>query len=154
DYGPFSLADVVVQINKGDIVAGNVIIDKDTGNRVDVHDHPLLGPVVDAARQARDDMRRAHAEVAHQTTQKKRGLVLFGGIGAAMVILTGLAFLVITSFTGKKGGDQVAGIEKVGSAELSVTFSQPKKPERPKAPPGGAVHHASHASGGGNNGDD
>ena len=51
DYGPFSLADVVKQIEKGDIVAGNIIMDKDTGARVDVDEHPLLGPMVEAARQ-------------------------------------------------------------------------------------------------------
>ncbi|HET9989332.1 MAG TPA: protein kinase, partial [Kofleriaceae bacterium] len=44
DYGPFSLADVVKQIDKGDIVAGNIIMDKDTGARGDVGAHPLLGP--------------------------------------------------------------------------------------------------------------
>src|SRR5262249_18546120 len=58
DYGPFSLADVVAQIDKGDIVAGNIIMDKDTGARGDVGQHPLLGPKIEAARQRLDDQRR------------------------------------------------------------------------------------------------
>ncbi len=40
DYGPFSLADIVSQIEKGDIVGGNLIMDKDTGARADVATAP------------------------------------------------------------------------------------------------------------------
>ena len=71
DYGPFSLADVVKQIEKGEIVAGNIIMDKDTGARSDVGEHPLLGPMVDAARQRLDDQRRAQAEVKVQTRREE-----------------------------------------------------------------------------------
>ena len=71
DYGPFSLADVVKQIEKGEIVAGNMIMDKDTGARVDVGEHPLLGPIVDAARQRLDDQRRAQAEVKVQSRREE-----------------------------------------------------------------------------------
>src|SRR5205085_454175 len=80
DYGPYSLADVVEQIKKGDISAGNVIIDKDTGRRTDVAAHPLLSPLIDASKQARDDARRAQAEVAHQGREKRRGVMLFAVI--------------------------------------------------------------------------
>jgi hypothetical protein len=63
DYGPFSLAEVIAQIERGEVVAGHAIQDKDSGARGDVADHPLLGSIVEAARQKRDDQRRAHAEV-------------------------------------------------------------------------------------------
>ena len=77
DYGPFSLADVIAQIERGEIVAGNQIQDKDSGARTAVEDHPLLGPLVEAARQRRDDQRRAQAEIREQSRDKKRGAMLY-----------------------------------------------------------------------------
>jgi hypothetical protein len=156
DYGPFSLADIVAQIKKGDIVAGNVIIDKDTGGRCDVHDHPLLGPIVDAAKQSHDDARRAHAEDHHQSKEKKRGALLFVmiGLGAAIAVLV---IILIVKFTGKeKASGEVSGVDKVGSAALSVTFSQPKKPAAVKRTGGGGSHKGGGGSrgGGGDNGDE
>ena len=153
DYGPFSLKDVVEQINKGDIVAGNIVIDKDTGARMQVDQHPLLGPMVDAAKQRHDDARRAHAEVAHQTKQKKRGAMLYAMIGAGVAALGVVIYLIVATAGGDKKGDAVTGVDKVGGASLEVTFSQPKKPAPVKRTGGGGSRGGSRG-GGGNNGDD
>ena len=155
DYGPFSLKDIVEQIDRGEIVAGNVIIDKDTGQRMNVHDHPLLGPMVDAAKQRIDDARRAQAEVAHQTKEKKRGALLYGMIGLVVVVLgVGIYAIVATVTGGKKDDGPVAGVEKVGGAQLSVTFSQPKRPTaKPSTGKRGGSRGGSRG-GGGDNGDE
>lgn len=134
DYGPFSLAEVVAQIEKGEIVAGNIIMDKDTGARSDVGEHPLLGPVVDAARQRLDDQRRAQAEAKVQRAQTKKGAVLYtfialGVIGAAVAV-----WFVINAVRGDDDKKTVAGVSQLEGAELKVTVSMPKVPPAKKRP--------------------
>lgn len=143
DYGPFSLADVVTQIERGDIVAGNIIMDKDTGARVDVGEHPLLGAMVEAARQKRDDARRAQAEVAVQRKDKKRGVLLYGLIALGLVAVTAAVYLIIASTREAKQA-KIEGPNALEGAQLKVTVSMPKKPPPAKRGtggrrPGGAV---------------
>jgi serine/threonine protein kinase len=138
DYGPFSLADVVDQIKSHEIVTGNVIVDKDTGERCPVEDHPLLGAIVDHARQAKDDARRAEAEVAHQTREKTRGFVLYAVIGLG-VLGVALGVWLIVKHTGAAKDRRLAGIDSVGGAKLAVKISPPKAPPRRHHSGGG--HH-------------
>ena len=152
DYGPFSLADVVKQIDKGDIVAGNIIMDKDTGSRGDVAEHELLGPVVDAARQRMDDQRRAHAEVKVQSAEKKRGAMLYGVIGLGVVGAAIAVYFVINAVRSDDKKKAVAGIAKVEGAELKVTISLPKVPPAKKRTGGGG--HGGGGGGGGGKYDD
>lgn len=135
DYGPFSLADVVTQIEKGDIVAGNIIMDKDTGARVDVGDHPLLGPMVDVARQKRDDARRAQAEVKVQSQHKKRGFLLYGVIILGVAGLGGGGYLIYQSSKKAEKGEETSVVAQEG-ASLKVDLSQPKAPPPVKRKPG------------------
>ncbi len=137
DYGPFSLADVVAQIEKGEIVAGNIIMDKDTGARGDVAEHELLGPVVDAARQRMDDQRRAQAEVKVQSAEKKRGAMLYGVIGLGVVGAAIAVYFIINAVRSDDKAKAVAGIAKVEGAELKVTISLPKVPPAKKRTGGG-----------------
>jgi hypothetical protein len=136
DYGPFSLAEIVSQIERGDIVAGNVIMDKDTGARVDVGEHPLLGAMVESARQRRDDARRAQAEVAVQRKDKKRGVLLYGLIllGLAGVALA-VYFIIASTRAAKK--EKIDGVNAIEGASLKVTVSMPKKPPPAKRGTGG-----------------
>lgn len=142
DYGPFSLADVITQIEKGDIVAGNVIMDKDSGARAQVETHPLLGPMVETARQKRDDARRAQAEVAVQKSDKKRGALLYVVIGLGVVGAVLGVMLIIRAASSDKV-KQVEGIDKLEGAELKVTVTMPK------APPKKARHTGGGGGGGG-----
>jgi hypothetical protein len=146
DYGPFSLADVLAQIDKGDIVAGNVIMDKDSGARIDVAKHALLGPLVDAARQRRDDARRAQAEVHHQRRDKKRGAMLYAFIGLGVVGAVAAVYLVIRG-TRHEEATKVAGISSLDGASLKVKVSEPKRP-----PPSPRGHHGGAGTTGANGG--
>ena len=128
DYGPFSLADVIAQIERGEIVAGDHIQDKDSGARVDVGDHPLLGPLVEAARQKRDDARRAQAEVKQQSRDKQRGAMLYALIALGVVATAVAVYLVLRSVERDDGGRQVAGVSALDGASLKVKVSEPKKP--------------------------
>lgn len=140
DYGPFSLADVLAQIEKGDIVAGNIIMDKDTGARGDVGEHPLLGPLVDAARQRLDDQRRAQAEVKVQSAEKKRGAALYAVIGVGVIGVAIAAWFIIQSVRGDSGKKQMATVAKLETGDLKVTVSMPKVPPAKKRTGGGGGH--------------
>jgi hypothetical protein len=130
DYGPFSLADIVAQIERGDIVAGNVIMDKDTGARSDVGAHPLLAPMVDAAKQRMDDARRAQAEVAVQSKDKKRGALLYVLIVLGLAAVGAAVYFIIAS-TGAAEKEKIEGVAAIEGASLKVSVSMPKKPPPP-----------------------
>ena len=150
DYGPFSLADVVAQIDKGEVVAGNIIVDKDTGARSDVGKHPLLGPMVDAARQRIDDSRRAQAEVKEQGRDKKRGVVLYGTIGLGVLAAAAGVYAVIYFVNGDHERKNSGGIASLDNASLHVTVSEPKAPpKRPRTGGPGHVRGAAGTTGGG-----
>lgn len=137
DYGPFSLAEVLAQIEKGEIVAGNIIMDKDTGARSDVGEHPLLGPLVEAARQRLDDERRAQAEAKAQRAQTKKGAVLYTFIGLGVIGAAVAVWFVINAVRGDDDKKTVAGVSQLEGAELKVTVSMPKVPPAKKRPRGG-----------------
>jgi hypothetical protein len=148
DYGPFSLADVVDQIKSHQIVTGNVMIDKDSGGRFKVEEHPILGPLVDEAKHAKDSARRAEAEEEHQSREKKRGVVLYGTIAAGVIgLAVGVVFLV--KKLGSDEGKAATGVSAVGGAKLDIKVSPPKAPPR-VAHSGGGHHHGGGGGGGGN----
>jgi hypothetical protein len=128
DYGPFSLADVIAQIERGEVVAGHVIQDKDTGARTDVVEHALLGPLVEAARQRRDEQRRAQAEVKEQRRDKKRGAMLYSMIGLGVLGAAAAVYLILSSVRRDDGVSKVAAVSALDGASLKVKVSPPKKP--------------------------
>src|SRR5206468_3766296 len=147
DYGPFALADVVAQIEKGEIVAGNMIMDKDEGTRGSIGEHPLLGPLIDAARQRLDDQRRARAEAVEQRREKKTGALLYAVIGLGVTAAALAVFLVIRS-TRRDESVKTTGINALAGASLKVKWSEPKVP--PASHRSGRGHRpsgASHAAG-------
>jgi hypothetical protein len=128
DYGPFSLADVIAQIERGDVVAGHYIQDKDSGARAAVEDHPLLGPIALAARQKLDDLRRAQAEVKEQSLDKRRGALLYGLIGLGVAGAALAVYLVLTRVSREDDAQKAARIAALDGASLKVKVSEPKKP--------------------------
>ena len=151
DYGPFSLADVIAQIERGEIVAGHVIQDKDTGARSDVGSHPLLGPMIETARQRLDDHRRAHAEVVQQSRDKKRGALLYAMIGLGVVGAAAVVLLILRSVQHDDGGPRLAAVSALDSASLKVKVSEPKKPPAPARRAGGGKRTAGGAASTGEN---
>jgi hypothetical protein len=149
DFGPFTLAHIVEQIRSGEIVAGHMLMDKDTGARTDVATQPLLAPLLEAARLDRDHRRRAQAEDAHQSKQKVKGAMLYlliaGGVAAAVIVV-----LLVMRSTRSEERRATAQVSAVGEASLKITMSPPKKPAA-KARSNGS-RKASGSSGGG--GDD
>jgi hypothetical protein len=147
DYGPFSLADVVAQIDKGEITGDAIIMDKDSGARGSVGLHPLLGPLADAAKQRIDDNRRTQAEVVQQKREKKRGTVLYGVIGAAVLAVGVGGYFIYDAIEG--GSEKkVEGVKQLESGDIKITMSEPKPPPKP-AHTGGGRHGGGGGGGGG-----
>jgi len=129
DFGPFAMKGVVDQIIRGHVHHGHVLFDKDEGGRMKVEDHPLLGPLVEAAKAAREDARRAQAEVHHQSRERKRGVALYGFI-AAGVAAAGLGVYLLVGALSSAKGRKVAGAGAVAEARLTATVSPPKAPAK------------------------
>ena len=146
DYGPFSLADVIAQIERGEIVAGHVIQDKDTGARSDVGRHALLGPMIETAQQRLDDHRRAQAEVIQQSRDKKRGALLYAMIGLGVVGAAAVVLVILRSVQHDDGGQRLAAVSALDSASLTVKVSEPKKPPAPARRAGGGRRASGAAS--------
>lgn len=129
DFGPFAMKAIVEQIIHGQIQHGAFLVDKDEGGRAKVDEHPLLGPLLDAAKQARDDARRAHAEVSHQASERKRGAALYGVIGVGVLAAVAAAWLIVTGLSGAKK-KSVEGVAAVQEGSLDVKVQPPKAPAR------------------------
>jgi hypothetical protein len=97
DFGPFSLAQIRAQIDRGDIVGDHMIVDSDTGARKKIKDFPPLREFTKGAERRIEQMRRARAEQRHESVEKKKSLVTFLIVGAALVIAVGgVAFYVLS----------------------------------------------------------
>jgi hypothetical protein len=73
DYGPFSLAQVMAQIERGAFKAEHMIVDVESGERKKIKDHPLLGEFALDADRKLEKQRRAQAEVVHEHVERKKG---------------------------------------------------------------------------------
>jgi hypothetical protein len=89
DYGPFSLVQVMAQIEKGVFNAQHMIVDVESGERKKIKDHPLLGEFALDADRKLEKQRRAQAEVAHEHVERKKGRAVRLIVGA-VVIAVGL----------------------------------------------------------------
>src|SRR5262249_27370350 len=71
DFGPFTIGQVKEQIQKDEIVPGNIVIDQENGRRASVETHPLFRDLVLQAATRRDDARRVHVETTVVAEDKK-----------------------------------------------------------------------------------
>jgi hypothetical protein len=111
DYGPYSLAELKAQIEKGEVVPGDIVIDQELGTRAEAEAHPLLHDLVLAASHAR----RAHHESHHVASEKRRGRALTVTIFGAAAVLV-VAAIVTVRFL---GASRRSGPDKQ-SAQLAV----------------------------------
>ena len=75
DFGPFSLAQVRAQIQRGEIIGEHMIVDSDTGARKKVKDFPALSEFTKTSERHREQNRRAAAEQRQESVDKKKSAV-------------------------------------------------------------------------------
>jgi serine/threonine protein kinase len=123
DFGPFSLAQIRAQIQRGEIVGEHMIVDSDTGSRKKVKD---FAPLRDFARHSErqiEQNRRAHAEIRHEKSEKaKSAFTMFIVSIAVLGILGGGGWYVLT----RKAADKTTLAERSEEAEIDAFLKSVK----------------------------
>jgi serine/threonine protein kinase len=129
DFGPFSLQQVMAQIEQGAFRSDDLIVDMDSGARQKVKDHPQLGEFARAAERRLEQTRRAQAEQATETVERKKSRFTTFIIGAAVLVLgTGLGLYL----KNRKAAEEGELASRVGEADIDaflkgVKIDFPKK---------------------------
>jgi serine/threonine protein kinase len=89
DFGPFSLAQVMAQMDKGIFNGDDIIVDVDSGDRQKIREHPQLVEFTRLNERRLEVQRRAQAERAHEHVERKKGRWTLLIIGTAVVALAG-----------------------------------------------------------------
>ncbi|HVU52807.1 MAG TPA: protein kinase [Polyangia bacterium] len=111
DFGPFSLAQIRAQIERGEIAGEHMIVDSDTGARKKVKDFPALKEFTKVAERRLEQVRRAKAEHTHEATEKKKSVATLLIVGVALVAVGGGMALYLMSRKAAEGG-QLASREE------------------------------------------
>jgi hypothetical protein len=86
DFGPFSLTQIRAQIERGEIVGEHLIVDSDTGARHKVKDFPPLRDFSKHSERRLEQQRRAHAEIRHEKSEKRKSVVTLAFVVAGLAI--------------------------------------------------------------------
>jgi hypothetical protein len=95
DFGPFSLAQVRAQIQRGEIVGEHMIVDSDTGARKKVKDFPALREFTKTSERHREQNRRAAADQRQESVDKKKSAVMFFSTVIFLAIAVGGVFFYV-----------------------------------------------------------
>ena len=133
DYGPFTFAALLKQIDTNELLPGHVIMDNETGERSKVEEHPLLSQRVMDAKLRRDDQRRAEFETDNVKQDKKRNIWTIAIIVGLLSVLAVGAYFLVSKLSEDKSDDVVA-IEGLDGNKVNVTISFPKAPSKKSGP--------------------
>jgi hypothetical protein len=144
DFGPFSLVQIRAQIERGDILGEHMIVDSDTGARKKVKDFPPLAELSRTSERRLEQHRRAHAEIHHEKSEKKRARAMLVTFAVALVaVVGGVGYYALT----RKSADTTTLASRSEEGEIDaflkdvkLNFASAKVAKR------GGGHHA--ASGG------
>jgi hypothetical protein len=73
DFGPFSLAQVMAEMEKGIFGGEHFIVDADSGDRQKIKDHPQLAEFTRVVERKLEAQRRSRAEQAHEHSERRKG---------------------------------------------------------------------------------
>ena len=123
DFGPFSLAQIRAQIQRGEIIGEHMIVDSDTGARSKVKDFTPLRDFARHSERQIEQNRRAHAEIKHEKSEKaKRAFTLVIVSIALLAIAGGGGWYVLT----RKAADKTTLAERSEDAEIDAFLKDVK----------------------------
>lgn len=144
DFGPFSLAQIRAQIERGEIIGEHMIVDSDTGARKKVKEFPGLGDFAKHSERRIEQMRRAHAEIRHEKREKKKSVFTFFVVLVAFLGAVGAVGYYVWS---RKAQDRVQLASRTEEAEIDSFLKSVKLSfQGPKAKRGGGAHRAGGAT--------
>jgi hypothetical protein len=149
DFGPFSLAQIRAQIERGEIAGEHMIVDSDTGARKKVKDFPALKEFTKVAERRLEQMRRAKAEHSHEATEKKKSVATVFIVGVVLAVVGGGMALYLMTRKAADGG-QLASREEEAEVDsflkdVKLDFQTAHVAKRSS----GGGHHASSGGGAG-----
>lgn len=130
DFGPFSLAQVMSQMEKGIFNGDHFIVDADSGDRQKIKDHPQLAEFTRVVERKLEMQRRTRAEQVHEHTERRKGRWMIAIVSAAVLVVAGgLAFYLMN----RKAAENDVLASRVSEADIDkflrdvkVEFAQPK----------------------------
>ena len=146
DFGPFSLAQVMSQMEKGVFSGDHFIVDADSGDRQKIKEHPQLAEFARVAERKLEAQRRHQAEQAHEHTERRKGLWMIVIITLAVLgVAGGMAFYLHN----RKAAESDVLASRVSEADVDkflngvkVEFAQPKHSGGSKRTGGGVAGRA------------
>ncbi len=131
DFGPFSLAQVMAQMEKGVFNGDHFIVDADSGDRQKIKDHPQLAEFTRVVERKLEAQRRTQAEQAHEHTERRKGRWFVLVISVALLAVGGGLYFYLTN---RKAAEVDALASRVSEADVDkflsgvqVEFAQPKR---------------------------
>ena len=130
DFGPFSLAQVMAQMEKGIFSGDHFIVDADSGDRQKIKEHPQLAEFTRIVERKLEAQRRTRAEAVHEHTERRKG--------RWTILIIGLAVLVVAAsmtfyLRNRKAAENDVLASRVSEADVDkflsgvkVEFAQPK----------------------------
>jgi hypothetical protein len=104
DFGPFSLAQIKAQIDRGEIAGEHMIVDSDSGARQKVKDFQPLKEFTKSAERRLEQQRRARAERASESVEKKKSMATLFIVGSVVLAVLGGVGLYVFSRKDAEGG--------------------------------------------------
>jgi serine/threonine protein kinase len=131
DFGPFSLAQVMTQMETGTFNGDHFIVDADSGDRQKIKDHPQLAEYTRIVERKLEAQRRTRAEQVHQHTERRKGLWTIAiTAGALLIVAAGLWFFL----KGRKAAEEDLLASRVSEADIDkflkdvkIEFAQPNR---------------------------
>jgi eukaryotic-like serine/threonine-protein kinase len=131
DYGPFSLAQVMAQMEKGIFTGDDVIVDVDSGDRQKIREHAQLLEFTRVTERRMEMQRRAQAEQAHEHVERKKGRWTLLIIGTAVLaVAAGVGWFIYKRAAAK---DDVLA-SRISEADVDaflkdvkISFAPPKR---------------------------
>ncbi|HVZ72609.1 MAG TPA: protein kinase [Polyangia bacterium] len=123
DFGPFSLAQIRAQIERGEILGDHMIVDGDTGARKRVKDFPALKEFTKVSERKLEQQRRAQAEHSHVKTEKKKSMATMLIVGVAVALVGGGMALYLAT---RQAADQGTLATREEEAEVDAFIKEAK----------------------------
>ncbi len=146
DFGPFSLAQVMAQMEKGVFSGDHFIVDADSGDRQKIKDHPQLAEFARVIERKLEAQRRTRAEQVHEHTERRKGRWTIGIIGLAVLLVAGgMTFYLMN----RKAAVRDVLASRMSEADIDkflsgvkIQFAHPKHAGGRRGPGGGIAGRA------------
>ncbi len=130
DFGPFSLAQVMAQMEKGIFDGDDFIVDADSGDRQKIKEHPQLAEYTRVVERKLESQRRSRAEQVHEHTERRKGRWFVLIIGVAVLAVAGGMWFYLKDRKAAKTDELASRVSEADVDKflngVKVEFAQPK----------------------------